>query len=61
MAAFDMDPDADPAKSLVIGPNRVGNLLEVVVLEFPDGRHLAVHAMNLRPSVHRHLMQDPYD
>ena len=39
---FDMDPEADPPRILVVGPNRAGNLLEVVVLELAGGRHLAI-------------------
>lgn len=46
----DLDPDGDPPKVLVIGPDRAGNLLEVIVLELAEGRLLAIHAMPLRRS-----------
>ena len=39
--SIDLDPDADPPKILVIGPDRAGNLLEVIVLELSDDRLLA--------------------
>ena len=41
----DVDPDADPPKLLVIGPDGAGNLLEVVVLTLADDRVLVIHAM----------------
>jgi hypothetical protein len=44
----DIDPDADPPKLLAVGPDRAGNLLEVVVLTLSDGRLLVIHAMRLR-------------
>ena len=44
----DVDPDADPPKPLVIGPDRAGNLLEVVMLTLADDRVLVIHAMPLR-------------
>jgi Ribbon-helix-helix protein, copG family len=44
----DIDPDADPPKLLAIGPDRAGNLLEVVVLTLADGKLLVIHAMPLR-------------
>jgi hypothetical protein len=44
----DIDPDADPPKVLVIGPDRAGNLLELVVLTLAGDRLLVIHAMPLR-------------
>jgi hypothetical protein len=44
----DVDPEADPPKLLVIGPDRAGNLLEVVMLTLADDRVLVIHAMPLR-------------
>ena len=32
MVSIDLDPDADPPKVLVIGPDPAGNLLEIIVL-----------------------------
>jgi hypothetical protein len=41
--------DGEPRRTLVLGPDRSANLLEVVVLEFDDGGRLAIHAMRMRP------------
>lgn len=49
LVVVDLGPDADPPKVLVVGPDRAGNLLEVVVLDLADERRLAVHATALRP------------
>ena len=49
LVVVDLEPDADPPKILAIGPDRAGNLLEVVVLDLADDLRLAVHAMALRP------------
>ncbi len=51
----DIDPDADPPKVLVIGPDRAGNLLEVVVLALARDRLLVIHAMPLRRKYRRLL------
>jgi hypothetical protein len=37
---------ADP--ELASGPDRAGDLLEIVVLELDDGRWLVIHAMRMR-------------
>ena len=42
--------DDEPRRTLLLGPDRAGNLLELVVLELDDGRRLAIHAMPMRPS-----------
>lgn len=44
----DIDPDANPPRVLAIGPDRAGNLLEVVLLALAGGRLLVIHAMPLR-------------
>jgi hypothetical protein len=44
----DIDPDADPPKLFVIGPDAAGNLLELVMLILVDDRLLVIHAMPLR-------------
>jgi hypothetical protein len=44
----------DPPRYLVVGPDRSGNLLEVVVI-LVDAGVLAIHAMPLRPSTQREL------
>lgn len=48
VVVVDFDPEGDPPKVLVIGPDKSGNLLEVFVLELADGRFLAIYAMPLR-------------
>lgn len=50
LVVVDLDPDGDPPKVLVVGPDRAGNLLEVIVLELDDDRLMAIHAMPLRPA-----------
>jgi hypothetical protein len=44
----DLDPDADPPEVLVVGPDRAGNVLEVILLMLADDGLLAIHAMRLR-------------
>ncbi len=44
----DLDPDADPPKVLAIGPDRSGNLLEVISLELEGDELMVIHAMRLR-------------
>ena len=45
---FDLDPAADPPKVLAIGPDRAGNLMEIILLDLADERWLVIHAMALR-------------
>ena len=41
--------DADsPSRRLVFGPARSGAMLELIVLEFDDGREMVIHAMRMR-------------
>ena len=42
------DAGEDPDRWLLIGPDRAGNLLEVVVLMTVEGTQLAIHAMPMR-------------
>jgi hypothetical protein len=48
LAIEDAGEEAD--RWLVIGPDRAGNLLEVVVMMTAEGQQLAIHAMPCRPS-----------
>ncbi len=48
LVEFDLGDDDSPMRRLVIGPDLAGNLLEIVVLDFDDGREMAIHAMALR-------------
>jgi hypothetical protein len=52
LVVVDLEPDADPPKVLVIGPDRSERLLEVILLDLADDRLLAIHAMGLRPAFH---------
>lgn len=47
----------DPDRWLVLGPDRSGNLLEVVVLVTVEGDELAIHAMAMRAKYRRLLEQ----
>jgi hypothetical protein len=42
------DAGENPDRLLVIGPDRAGNLLEVVVLTTSEGHGLVIHAMPMR-------------
>ena len=50
--------DDSPHRTLVLGPDRAGNMLEVIVLHFDDGREMAIHAMPMR-SQYRRLLPHP--
>jgi hypothetical protein len=52
IVVVDLDDDSDPPKVLTIGPDRAGNMLEVIALELADDELLAIHAMPLRPAFH---------
>ncbi|MGO9875179.1 MAG: hypothetical protein ACLPVY_15405 [Acidimicrobiia bacterium] len=54
---MDLDDDSDPPKVLSIGPDRAGNMIEVIALELVDDELLAIHAMPLRPAFHALLPQ----
>ena len=58
LVAVDMDPNADPPKVLVIGPDRAGNPIEIVILELAGDRFLAIHAMKLRPTFYGLLEEE---
>lgn len=44
----DMGDDESPLRTLVPGPGRSGNMLEIVVLHFDDGREIVIHATPMR-------------
>lgn len=44
----------EPDRLLMIGPDRRGRLLEVVVID-PDAAPVAIHAMTLRRKFYRYL------
>lgn len=46
----------DPRRYLVLGPDRAGNLVELIVLDRPQGPAV-IHAMTMR-SKYRHLLPE---
>lgn len=48
MATYEMEDEEPRRRLLCIGPDAAGNLLEIVVIEFDDGRLMAIHAMRMR-------------
>jgi len=51
LVGVEFEPDADPSKTFVVGPDRDANLLEIIVIELENDRRLVVHAMKLRRSM----------
>ncbi|HEY7961801.1 MAG TPA: hypothetical protein VID29_07770 [Solirubrobacteraceae bacterium] len=49
------DAGEDPDRWLVIGPDRAGNFLEVVVMTTVEGNQLVIHAMPMRARFRRLL------
>ena len=60
LVVADMGDEDSPVRTLVLGPDRAGNLLEVIVLHFDDGREMAIHAMPLREQ-YRGLLPRPQE
>ena len=58
MGFYDIDIDHEPTKSLCIGADRAGNLLEILYLH-SDAADLVIHAMPLRPAFRSYLTQEP--
>ncbi len=54
LAFYDIDTNHEPTKSLCIGPDTAGNLLELLFLQLPDDE-LIIHAMPLRPVFRTYL------
>ncbi len=61
ITVVDLEPDADPPKVLGIGPDRAGNLLEIIWLELEADVNLVIHAMPLRPAFYDLLPQGGED
>jgi hypothetical protein len=49
IVVVDLESDSDPPRVLAIGPDRAGNLLEIIWLAFVDRASIVIHAMGLRP------------
>jgi uncharacterized DUF497 family protein len=50
IVVVDLEPDAEPARVLAIGPDEAANLLEIIWLELANEMLLVIHAMPLRPA-----------
>lgn len=48
LVEFDAGDDDSQRRWLVLGPNRAGLMLELVVLVFDDGGEMVIHAMAMR-------------
>jgi hypothetical protein len=44
----DLADETPPARTLGIGPDPAGNMLELIVLHLDDGRDMVIHAMAMR-------------
>ena len=44
----DLTDETLPARTLVLGPDSAGNMLELIVLHLDDGRDMVIHAMPMR-------------
>ena len=53
-----LDQDDALPRTIVLGPDRAGNLLEIVVVHEDDSADLVIHAMRMRPH-YRNLL--PHD
>jgi hypothetical protein len=61
ITTIDLEPYADPPKVLAIGPDRAGNLLEIIWLDFAGDVNLVIRAMPLRPTFYDLLPQTRED
>jgi len=52
---YDIDTDTKPVKSLCIGPDKSGNLIEILFLQLEEENNLIIHAMPLRPIFETYL------
>lgn len=57
LVVVDIDTDSDPPRVLCIGPDRAGNLIEVVWLDLTDDHALEIHSMKLRRSLYNLLAE----
>ena len=61
ITVIDLDPESDPPRVLAAGPDRAGNLPEIIWLELADEVNLVIHAMPLRPTFYDLLPQTRED
>jgi hypothetical protein len=50
----DLDDDTSPARTLVLGLDPAGNMLEPIVLHFDDGRDMVIHGDHASLAVRTH-------
>ena len=55
VAVADLDTGSDRPRVFLVGPDRAGNMLEVILLLLAEDRELAIHAMPLRKKYYRLL------
>lgn len=55
VAMVDLDMESDRPKMFLVGSDRAGNMVEVIVLLLAEDRELAIHAMPLRKKYYRLL------
>ena len=60
LVVADLGGDDAPERTLVLGPDRAGNMLEVRVLHFDDDREMVIPAMPMRRTYHG-LLPHPQD
>lgn len=61
VTVVDLEPDSDPPKVLAIGPDRAGNMLEVIWIELAGNVSLVIHAMPLCPTFYELLPRSEED
>jgi hypothetical protein len=54
----DLEDDDSPRRTLVLGADTAGNMLELIALHFDDGRDLVIHAMSMRRR-YQHMFPHP--
>ena len=52
------DMTVDPPKVIAVGPDRAGNLLEVIWIEVDENTGMVIHAMALRPALYSLLPRE---
>ena len=57
LAEFDYDPDEHPPRYAVVGPDRAGNMIELIVIIAHGNRQIVIHAMHARPNFLGLLLQ----